>query len=521
MIKLIYPDCYYNNMRAVLLLALVLLISGVAIAPALAGVTKQIAVQGMLTKGSIIFGTTVKFDIFNNSGGTGSPICTVTKNDIAAATNGIFTTLLDLSSCTTLDFSTDYWIKITIGTGAGSELGPLQRLTPAPYALALPGLVSKDGKIGIGMAEPISKLQIYDGENAEIFSGSPVRAGFMAVGGPGTVALYSNEAGQQLSILSNAAGAYWELGLHETIPDFAIWDTDAPRFVIQNNTGNVGIGTTIPQAKLDVNGDIRINNAPLSIAGSGGSWRILQGALALGAPLQIQSVALGEEESPVTAITFARDGNVGIGTMEPSAKLEVIGTVKIVSLANLGEDAHSEWTGAAVVDTDTCDSDTVTEYSTTCPVDLQMECQDVKTNSSGSFKRNITCAIGRRTVIIDENSNVNITGRYYGEGAIPSGMIAMFDAACPSNWTRFTALDGKFARGADTYGGTGGLAEHSHTVDPPATNSGGMLGYVYAAKNVGGAPIGSHQHNVDIAEFLSGSASSLPPYVDVVWCKKD
>jgi hypothetical protein len=32
--------------------------------------------------------------------------------------------------------------------------------------------------------------------------------------------------------------------------------------------------------------------------------------------------------------------------------------------------------------------------------------------------------------------------------AIDSGLIAMFDDAAPSGWTRFSALDGVFARGA-------------------------------------------------------------------------
>lgn len=47
-------------------------------------------------------------------------------------------------------------------------------------------------------------------------------------------------------------------------------------------------------------------------------------------------------------------------------------------------------------------------------------------------------------------------------GTLPAGLIALFDVACPSGWTRFIALDGRFPRGASTYGGTGGADTHSH-----------------------------------------------------------
>jgi hypothetical protein len=54
-----------------------------------------------------------------------------------------------------------------------------------------------------------------------------------------------------------------------------------------------------------------------------------------------------------------------------------------------------------------------------------------------------------------------------GDGATlamaPSGMIGMFDVACPSGWTRVSAWDNKFIRGAATYGGTGGSATHTHS----------------------------------------------------------
>lgn len=96
---------------------------------------------------------------------------------------------------------------------------------------------------------------------------------------------------------------------------------------------------------------------------------------------------------------------------------------------------------------------------------------------------------------------------------IPSGMIAMFAVACPSGWTRFTALDGSFPRGAATYGGAGG----STTIDPPnttSTGSGQCINCFTAGTNRSGAQ--AHTHDVDIAAF-----AWIPPYLDVVFCQKN
>lgn len=108
--------------------------------------------------------------------------------------------------------------------------------------------------------------------------------------------------------------------------------------------------------------------------------------------------------------------------------------------------------------------------------------------------------------------------------AVPSGMIAIFQGSCPSGWTRVSDFDGKFLRGASTYGGTGGSSSHSHTVDPPSTNTSGILSddWFYQNATSGSYDISwRHHHSVDIGSFSSGSASHLPPYIDVVFCKKD
>jgi hypothetical protein len=61
--------------------------------------------------------------------------------------------LLDLP----LPFDKDYWVEVVV---SGETLSPRQRLTAAPYALALPGLVSVGGNIGIGTTSPAQALDV-------------------------------------------------------------------------------------------------------------------------------------------------------------------------------------------------------------------------------------------------------------------------------------------------------------------------------------------------------------------------
>lgn len=85
-------------------------------------------------------------------------------------------------------------------------------------------------------------------------------------------------------------------------------------------------------------------------------------------------------------------------------------------------------------------------------------------------------------------------------GAVPSGLIAVFDTACPATWTRFTALDNKFIRGGATYDVVGGGSDtHTHTVDPANTATSSN------ATGMGMAAVADHTHSVDVASTTSSA----------------
>ncbi|MBU1120114.1 DUF2341 domain-containing protein [Patescibacteria group bacterium] len=98
---------------------------------------------------------------------------------------------------------------------------------------------------------------------------------------------------------------------------------------------------------------------------------------------------------------------------------------------------------------------------------------------------------------------------------IDSGMVAMFTST-PSGWTRFSALDSKFAKGASSYGGTGGATTHTHT-----TTGGYTTGSSGTRNDSPGGGNGAGNHTHTTANGVTGSGNSIPPYLDMVYATKD
>jgi len=168
-------------------------------------------------------------------------------------------------------------------------------------------LIIKGGNVGIGIATPSAPLQVYGTSNyvADFWSGASgtpssigvgrtANEGYMAIAATGGNYVLGSVAGD-LILASSTAG---NLDLGTGVSDISQGTT---RMTIANG-GNVGIGTTTPQAAFVVtNGNVGI-----------GTWTAAEGAL----------VVKGSGNSYISS------GNLGIGSSAPGAALDVQGSIR-------------------------------------------------------------------------------------------------------------------------------------------------------------------------------------------------
>ncbi len=110
--------------------------------------------------------------------------------------------------------------------------------------------LTSDGKIGIGISNPQTKLDV----EGDVRIRSSQMHPFI---------LLSKEVGKELSITFGDPQywAKWEISKRSD-DRFAIWSSQTKSDVLSiSPNGNIGIGTTSPQAKLDVNGSIKVRGS--------------------------------------------------------------------------------------------------------------------------------------------------------------------------------------------------------------------------------------------------------------------
>ena len=158
------------------------------------------------------------------------------------------------------------------------------------------------GNVGIGLNNPTDKLHIKDG-NLRIDTGS--------IKSCGTIAFYPNT----------------DQSANEDLIKVMKSDGNSAAMLV-NHEGNVGIGTTTPSAKLHVSGDA-----------------IVSGKLAIGTTVSSHiHLTIGDNDTGLKQqgdgqlaiytdnlerVRIGTNGNVGIGTTTPSAKLDVHGDFHI------------------------------------------------------------------------------------------------------------------------------------------------------------------------------------------------
>ena len=184
-----------------------------------------------------------------------------------------------------------------------------------------------NGNVGIGTTAPDTKLHIVDSTSVTTFTGDNsqglrIENGLVAneyallgfAGYPG----FAGKNSGQIGVKNTPTGSFMQFG---TSNSYAVGVNNIAMTI--DPTGNIGIGTTSPGAKLDVVGKVRNTTGVhfLGLEGGGAGWKLEQGtnSLALKRLTGTSQVSFDDNGS------YFNNGNVGIGTTSPGIGSDVVG----------------------------------------------------------------------------------------------------------------------------------------------------------------------------------------------------
>nr|MCS5590603.1 hypothetical protein [Candidatus Thioglobus sp.] len=198
-----------------------------------------------------------------------------------------------------------------------SDGGNIQFGIGGNHAAETKMLIANSGRVGIGTTSP-DKLLVVQGANAEIVINDTDTTD--------NPTLRFRESGTTSGTIRTDAG---EMILSHS-------SAEAMRI---DSSGNVGIGTSSPDAKLTVYGtssDGWDSGLRLKREDGGDAAIVVDSA-----GMKFKTLVSGDNfyfrnYANATTLTILQDGNVGIGTTSPTEKLEVSGTVKATSFSGDG-----------------------------------------------------------------------------------------------------------------------------------------------------------------------------------------
>ena len=255
------------------------------------------------------------------------------------------------------------------------------------------------GNVGIGTTGPTQKLDVAGNINMSGATSRTIFYGTTGVAAPG-----AGSAGEKIQLYGTAGtvgASDYALGIEgsnmwfNTNSGFKWYVASAVKMVM-DSSGNVGIGTVSPGAKLEVAGQVKITGGSpgtgkvLTSDASGlASWGTITGTLPAGTSGQ---TLRHDGTSWAANSNLFNDGtNVGIGTTGPNAKLAVGGTGSVgdaiaayANSANSALYAQQSGTGYAGYFSGKV------SVSTNLTVAGLASCSNLKTDSTGLLACNAT-----------------------------------------------------------------------------------------------------------------------------------
>jgi len=313
-----------------------------------------------------------EFKLYDASGNhlpVGSPI-TVPKIDVLV-TDGVFSVELDFGACPTCFNGENRFLDISVrptGGGAYTPLSPRQPVTSNPYAIKSKNATSADG-LSLTCVSCVTSSQIASVSGSAVTGTIPVasvppnsgnyiqnqnaspQAGNFNISGNGIVGGSLSVGTITSGIRMDVAGRSrfrQDIGYSATTNTAGFWlfqnasgqdrafvgmrDDNGVGFfgnngggwslVMNTQTGNVGIGTDAPTAKLDVAGNVKVNGTvdATAFSGNGSGLTNLNGANITSGT--VTSTQLSPESVPNSS-AFKLLGSLRWDLLKPQANFSV------------------------------------------------------------------------------------------------------------------------------------------------------------------------------------------------------